>query len=74
MWYRIYFIGKFKIMIIVNEIIFLCYFNIVIQSLDRLWAKVMADCLKPTARALFLTRQHDRKTVHEGEDTNIYST
>ena len=33
-----------------------------------------ADCLKPTARALYLTRQHDRKTVHEGEDTNIYST
>ena len=24
--------GKFKIMVIVNEIIFLCYFNIVIQS------------------------------------------
>jgi len=23
MWYRIYFIGKFKIMLIVNEIIFL---------------------------------------------------
>ena len=36
MWYRIYFIGKFKIMIIVNEIIFLRYFNIVIQSLDML--------------------------------------
>jgi hypothetical protein len=36
MWHRIYFIGKFKIMLIVNEIIFLHYFNIVIQSLDRL--------------------------------------
>ena len=31
-----YFIGKFKIMLIVNEILFLHYFNIVIQSLDRL--------------------------------------
>ena len=31
--YCIYFIGKSKIMFIVNENIFLCYFNIVIQSL-----------------------------------------
>jgi hypothetical protein len=33
MWYKIYFIGKLKIMLIVNEIIFLCYFTIVIQLL-----------------------------------------
>jgi hypothetical protein len=29
---------------------------------------------EPTERALYLTRQHYRKTVHEGEDTNSYST
>jgi hypothetical protein len=27
-----------------------------------------------TARALYLTRQHYRKTVLEGEDNNIFST
>jgi hypothetical protein len=34
--YKIYFIGKFKIMLIVNEIIFLCDCNIVIQLLGNL--------------------------------------
>ena len=31
MWYKIYSIGEFKMMLIANDIIFLCYFNIVIQ-------------------------------------------
>jgi hypothetical protein len=29
---------------------------------------------EPTARALYLTRQHYRKTILEGEDNNIFST
>ena len=29
---------------------------------------------EPTSRALYLTRQHYRKTVLEGEDNNIFST
>jgi hypothetical protein len=29
---------------------------------------------EPTARALYLTRQHYRKTVLEGEDNNIFNT
>ena len=33
---KIYFIGEFKIMLLLNEIIFLRNFNIVIQSLGRL--------------------------------------
>ena len=36
MWYKVYFIRRLKIMLIVIEIIFLCYFNIVIQSLGIL--------------------------------------
>jgi hypothetical protein len=31
MWYKIYSIGEFKMMLIANDIIFLRYFNIVIQ-------------------------------------------
>ena len=40
-------------------------------SLIVLSGKVVSE---PTARALYITRQYHRKTVHEGEDTNIYST
>jgi hypothetical protein len=29
---------------------------------------------EPTSRALYLTRQHYRKTILEGEDNNIFST
>ena len=46
MWYKICFIGKFKIMLIVNEITFLRYFNIVIQSLDRLGPMWCDVCLQ----------------------------
>ena len=36
MWYKSIFRCKFKIILIVNEVIFVCYFNIAIQSLGRL--------------------------------------
>ena len=29
---------------------------------------------EPTARSLYITRQHYRKTVLEGEDNNMFST
>jgi hypothetical protein len=36
MWYKIYIFGKLKIILILNEIIFLYYFKVVIQSLGIL--------------------------------------
>ena len=41
MWYKIYFKGKFIILVIVNEMIYLYYFNIVIQSLRYLGKYVL---------------------------------
>jgi len=36
MWYKVYFNDKVKIIVFVNEIKFVCCFNIVIQSIGSL--------------------------------------
>jgi hypothetical protein len=40
-------------------------------SYSVVWCGIVPE---PTARALYLTRQHYRKTVLEGEDNNIFNT
>ena len=47
------------------------------QLLSELFSYSVVWCaivLGPTARVLYLPRQHNRKTVLEGEDNNILST
>jgi hypothetical protein len=57
-----------------NHKILLFYYCLLLRELFSysvvLWGKVP----EPTARPLYLTRQHYRKTVLEGEDNNIFST
>ena len=54
-----------------------CYvLNIVLSSLSRSFHIVLSGEVVSSllAQALYLTRQHYRKTVLEGEDNNIFST
>jgi hypothetical protein len=54
-----------KKQLIVNEFIFSCYFNTVIKSLGS-W-DIVHSLL---GQALYLTKQHYRRTVSSGEDNN----
>ena len=66
--------NRYDITDILLTVALLFYYCLLLRELfsySVVWCGIV---LEPTARALYLTRQHYRKTVLEGEDNNIFST